>query len=141
MTPERVQARLLARVVMGPNGCHVSEYSTGSHGYAQIGWYGEDGKTQMRLGHRVAWEARHGPIPDGLTVDHLCHNRRCVNVDHLRLLTNRENGQRNGRHGHADWPLGQCPNGHPDSERNRRGRCRTCSAASQRRYEQRQRVC
>ena len=33
--------------------------------------------------HRLAWERERGPIPDGLTVDHVGHDfagRRCVNV-------------------------------------------------------------
>ena len=41
--------------------------------------------------HRFAWEARRGPIPDGLTVDHLCRNTLCVFVRHLRLLPRHEN--------------------------------------------------
>lgn len=43
--------------------------------------------------HRVAWEAQKGPIPEGMTVDHMCFNRKCVNIGHLRLLTHRENTQ------------------------------------------------
>lgn len=87
-------------------GCIVSLYSTGSHGYSQIGWH-EHGRRVMGLGHRIAWEARRGPIPEDLTIDHKCHNRRCINVDHLRLLTLAENSaepQRRKTH---------CPHGHP----------------------------
>lgn len=32
-----------------------------------------------------------GPIPKGGQVDHRCRNRRCVNPDHLRLVTNKQN--------------------------------------------------
>lgn len=49
--------------------------------------YGEtfrDGK--VRYTHRVAWEDAHGPIPDGLTIHHLCGQRRCRNVEHMELL-------------------------------------------------------
>lgn len=41
--------------------------------------------------HRVAYETWVGPIPAGLTLDHLCRNRRCVNPAHLEPVTNREN--------------------------------------------------
>ena len=45
------------------------------------------------LAHRYAWEAAHGPIPAGMFVDHICYNRACVEVRHLRLATKRENGR------------------------------------------------
>lgn len=41
--------------------------------------------------HRVAWELLVGPIPEGLHIDHLCMNKRCVNPDHLEPVANRVN--------------------------------------------------
>lgn len=41
--------------------------------------------------HRFAWENANGPIPDGMSIDHICHNRDCVLPDHLRLATHKEN--------------------------------------------------
>lgn len=137
ITPQRVVDRLLANVAVDPNGCHVSRYSRGSHGYSQIGW-NESGKVHMRLGHRVAWEATHGPIPEGMTIDHLCRNKPCVNVAHLRLLTNSENGRRNWR----DFPLGQiCVRGHTGERVTVRGknRCPECWKIYQRTYDRKRR--
>lgn len=56
-------------------------------GYAQI-WV----EGRHVGGHRYAWERANGPIPEGMVIDHLCHVQSCVNVDHLRLATPRQNG-------------------------------------------------
>lgn len=45
------------------------------------------------LAHRFAWARVNGPIPTGLEIDHRCWNRACVNPAHLRLATNKQNGE------------------------------------------------
>lgn len=44
--------------------------------------------------HRVVWELKNGPIPDGLTIDHLCRVRACINTDHMELVSGAENTSR-----------------------------------------------
>lgn len=107
--PPRVAERAATRCYVDANGCHISTYSTASHGYAQIGWSCPEGRWLVTA-HRAAWVHATGEqIPKGMTIDHLCRERRCVNPDHLRMLSNFENARRTrGR----DWPLGQCANGH-----------------------------
>lgn len=47
--------------------------------------------------HVAAWEAVHGPVPEGYEVDHKCRNRACENVDHLRLASDsQQQGNRKG---------------------------------------------
>lgn len=43
--------------------------------------------------HRIAYTLCIDPIPEGMEVDHICHNRGCVNPAHLRLATHQENGR------------------------------------------------
>lgn len=136
--PERVAEKAALSFVVDDNGCHVSTYSTGSHGYGQLGW--DDDITGAHTGttaHRAAWTHWNGPIPEGMTIDHLCKLHRCVRRDHLRMLSNFDNARRTaGR----DWPLGQCINGHPDSELVHWGgkwKCRPCAREVQRRYRAR----
>ena len=58
-----------------------------------------DGYGQMRIGgvlyltHRLAWTEAHGPIPAGMVIDHMCHNKSCVYTPHLRLATRKQNNE------------------------------------------------
>lgn len=45
------------------------------------------------LAHRFSYELSIGPIPDGMEIDHRCHNRRCVNPDHLRTVSHKQNAE------------------------------------------------
>lgn len=45
------------------------------------------------VAHRFAYIDAVSAIPDGLQVDHMCHNRACVNPSHLRLVTNKQNNE------------------------------------------------
>lgn len=63
--------------------------------YKQPSGYGHfitsDGRKNMA--HRLAYEMVKGPIPEGRQIDHACHNRSCVNPDHLRPVTNKQNNE------------------------------------------------
>lgn len=134
--PERVVLRVLEKVVMGQGGCHISTYSVASHGYAQVGWHA-NGTRHVTLCHRVVWNWFRGHIPDGMTIDHMCKNRRCVRLAHLRMISNLENARRtSGR----DWALGECINGHPNEGNwlpagpgRAKGYCKVCRAAAEQR--------
>ncbi len=65
---------------------------TGSHGPKGYGFISTSGRT--RAVHRVAYEIWNGPIPDGLEIDHECRVRDCINPEHLRAMTHRENVRR-----------------------------------------------
>ncbi len=41
--------------------------------------------------HRVAYTLTNGPIPEGLVIDHLCHNKKCVRPGHMRATTPKKN--------------------------------------------------
>lgn len=84
-------------------------------------------QARLLLPHRFAYELCVGPIPDGLTIDHLCGNKLCVNPAHLEPVTRGENARRYG------LGLTACAQGHTYDEantyRDRYGyrSCRTCA--------------
>lgn len=53
--------------------------------------YGRLGKRAKA--HRFAYENVNGPIPPGLVIDHICHNRSCVRPEHLRAVTTKQNAE------------------------------------------------
>ena len=44
--------------------------------------------------HAFFYTWRHGPVPDGLELDHLCRVRCCCNPDHVEPVTHTENVRR-----------------------------------------------
>ena len=68
------------------------------------GYFSMNGKT-IRA-HRLSYELFKGEIPEKLHVHHQCHNRGCVNPEHLEAVTYLINYQeRSARITH-------CPSGH-----------------------------
>lgn len=60
---------------------------------------------QQQVAHKVAYRWSVGEVPEGFDLDHMCHNRECVNPAHLRLATHKQNqenragAQRNSKSG------------------------------------------
>lgn len=71
------------------------------------------------LAHRWSYEVFVGPIPGGMTIDHLCRNPSCVNPEHLEVVTQRENNLRAPTSmTFVNSVKTHCPHGHTYDEAN-----------------------
>lgn len=94
-------------------------------GYGRMRYNGSN----PRLLHRISYQAYRGNISKGLTIDHLCRNRKCCNPEHLEavpLLTNIKRG--------GNTIKTHCTHGHEFGENNfynynGRRRCKNCESS------------
>lgn len=90
-----LEERLLTNSEPRPDGCWdwVAGFNGGRcNEYPRIN-VRMNGRAKKHYAHRLAYVVFKGPIPDGMTVDHVCCNTRCINPDHLQLETNHRNAQ------------------------------------------------
>lgn len=75
------------------DGCMLWDASTRDGSYGQFKVNG-----RHAYAHRVAWEYKFGPLPQGFELDHVwsrgCRSQLCVNTDHLEPVTKEENQRR-----------------------------------------------
>jgi hypothetical protein len=73
-----------------PNtGCLIFTGTWQSRGYGMVNL--GLGSGERLLAHRAAWEQAHGPVPEDMTIDHLCGVKACVNPDHMEIVSRVEN--------------------------------------------------
>jgi len=125
---------------VGP--CVLWDRYINPHGYGRLTVGGRHGK----YAHRHIWELEHGPIPEGMRVHHICRNRACVNVEHLSLVTHKENILLGVGPTAANARKTHCVHGHLLDERNTYLRpgggrdCRRCVVARVTAYRKRKRL-
>lgn len=117
------------------NGCWEWQKSLSRSGYG-VFWY----DNHNMVAHRISYSLYKGPIPEGLPLDHICANKKCVNPDHLEVVTFKENTSRMHNRKRSDT---HCANGHAFAEvgtyeRTRNGRkvktCNKCTEISRLKY-------
>lgn len=119
--------RFFEKVKVLDDGCWEWTSNVMPNGY---GTFSVDGRAV--LAHRLVYELLRGELVKGLTIDHLCRNRKCVNPWHLELVTRGENVMRGESFAVKNALKTHCPKGHPYSSENtylpkRGGRmCREC---------------
>jgi hypothetical protein len=133
--------RIAEKIRVNPEtGCHEWGGSTTWGGYGMIGDSG-----RVVLAHRAAWQLVNGKIQHGLTLDHLCRNRSCVNPDHLEAVTQQTNVLRGDGIAAKNAQKTHCKHGHEFTAENTylfRGRrtCKECNRGYTRDYQRRKRA-
>jgi len=120
-----IRDRIAEKIERDLSGCWLWIASMGADGYGRIN-FGDS-----TLAHRAAYTAHVGPIPDGMVLDHLCRVRRCVNPEHLEVVTQQQNVLRGIGAPSVNAKRMYCPRGHPYDEANTyrnagRRYCRAC---------------
>jgi len=115
------------RIKVDDNGCWNYPHSVNVKGYSRI---------QGNYAHRVSYELFKSKIPEGLTIDHLCKNKICINPEHLEAVTGVENVRRSDAAPSINARKTHCIRGHLLSGNNLKmsqgkRQCRTCVNKSQ----------
>jgi hypothetical protein len=87
--PERFTSKI---EVDNNSGCWNWTACKDDHGYGRINTR-SSGKYVYWKAHRYAWTMVNGEIPKGMIILHKCDNPPCVNPDHLRIGTYKDNSQ------------------------------------------------
>jgi hypothetical protein len=87
-TDERRELAFLAKTSRSESGCWAWIGTKDRQGY---GRFGMGGRSNTQPAHRFAYERWVGPVPADAVIRHKCHNRSCVNPDHLELGTQKQN--------------------------------------------------
>lgn len=124
-----------------PTGCVLWLGKPSRKGYGRF-WDGE----RNVAAHKWSWEQKNGPVPEGLQLDHFrCDTSLCVEPDHCRPVTSRENNLRSNCVSSISAAKTSCSSGHEYTPENTRvlprGErvCKTCERERQRLYKQRHR--
>lgn len=148
-SPSDLPERFGRRIVVTDEGCWVFGGAKSSNGYGSVGY-----QRRVWSAHKLAYTLLVGPVPDGLSIDHVCHNRAddcaggrtcrhrpCCNPDHLEAVPQALNNLRspNSLHGATHCPMGHSyddayvrPNG--------RRECRACRDEKRSSYYPRERA-
>lgn len=152
--PLQTAERRLTAVIGEPGECWHWRWRTNVSGYGTLMIKGVE-----HFAHRLAYERWNGPIPEGLVIDHVCHNadlscnldsqcphRSCCNPAHLEAVTSATNSLRGHTLAAANAAKTHCKRGHEFTPENTYrppsgGRfCRICTSHKCREWKRKKRA-
>lgn len=133
--------RFLAKINVVESGCWEWQGYTNKFGYGTMAITGKMYSTKKYYVHRISYSIFKKEIDEGLDIDHICINKKCVNPEHLREVTRKINLTENISGKSAPFlrrAMTECKRGHLYIDgsfyaRKDRGReCKECSAINRR---------
>jgi len=135
LVPGVLPERFKNKFEIGKDGCWLWTAYTNHSGYGVFGW---EGTTYMA--HRFAYKVLESELDSGLHLHHTCHERTCVNPDHLRPMTPTAHGR--GHRWSGNFYKTECLRGHSLLDESNVARStpngsifRKCKACAKYRYE------
>lgn len=122
-----------SKIRLSPDGCMLWQGSLDKDGYGRYG-------KVVQMAHRLSYLINIGDLVPGLTIDHLCRVRSCVNPRHLEQVTIKENLARSVTYNSTKT---HCPKGHDFNELNTylspkgERHCRPCNKIASYTYKKR----
>lgn len=147
--PSDLPERFARKILVTEGGCWRFTGAKSSNGYGSVGY-----RSRVWSAHKLAYTMLVGTVPDGLTLDHLCHNRdldcpggrtcehrACCNPEHLEPVPQRVNSARSPN---TLYGATHCPRGHSYATAyvrpNGRRECRECRDEKRPTYYERERA-
>lgn len=128
LTPDEIESFWLRVDKRNPDGCWPWTSYLNANGYGTF----RPQRRQHLYPHRVAYVLSFGPIPEGLTIDHVkergCTMKSCCNPYHLEAISQSDNIKRY----HKQRVRKQCEHG---LLRHGPAKCKDCNNAYMRAYQ------
>ncbi len=101
LTRPKIINTFWSNTTINENGCLVWNLGRNPKGYSRLCVRLPDDQYIDIFGHRLSYALHYGfdALPKGIVggdgsqfvLNHICHNRACVNVEHLEVITQKEN--------------------------------------------------
>ena len=133
---------LITKTIPNRNGCRIWTGTKSGKDWRAYGYLFVVGRPKRKtMGiHRFVYDKFVEKVKSDMNIDHKCRNRLCINPQHLRQVTHRENCLCGNSLWAINYKKTHCKNLHKFTDENTKYNgvyrsCKTCSTIYQREYK------